>query len=336
MPNSPTVSVLMTLHNREDYLADAIESVQAQWYHDWELVILDDRSTDRSVEIAREFAAADERIRVVVNEKNLGQTRNRNRAVELARGQLVKFLDSDDLFYPHCLAVSVPPLLAEPRAGLALSLPKDWPGGPCPMLLTPRMMYQRDYLSMDRPFHAGPANGLFRRAVWLEMGGYTDNGVAADFMFWFRVCARHNVLALPGDLFWYRRHAGQSLVGEGAAMEYAVVAGTRWNALASPECPLTPDEIEEARKAVIAELVRENLADLRAGRRDVIRKRMEFSGITLADIARYAGRRPRRSVLIGTPLDERGDYVIPDWSVYAPPVSVGGDESIGRAPRGLR
>lgn len=327
MSRSPSVSVLVTLYNREDYVGDAIESVLAQWYEDFELLVVDDRSTDRSVEIAREYAARDDRVRVVVNEFNLGQTRNRNRAVELARASLVKFLDSDDLFYPHCLSVSIPPMLAEPRAGLGLSLPNAWAGGPSPMLLTPRMIYQRDYLSFDRPFHAGPGNGVFRRDAWLELGGYSDHGVAADFIFWFRICARHKVLTLPGDVFWYRRHPGQSYNSESAALEYAVRVGARWRALLAPECPLSPEEIEEAKKAVVNELVRENVADARAGRLAVIRRRMEYAGIGIGDILRYAGRRPRREVLIGTPVDAAGEFLVPDWGVYS---HRGTDAALGR------
>ena len=157
MSRAPTVSVLMTSYNREDHIAEAIESVLAQWYEDFELLVVDNCSTDRSAEIAHEYAARDPRVRVHVNERNLGQFGNRNRAAELARGQLMKYHDSDDLMYPHCLAVMVPPLLNEPRAGLGLSMSHDFAGGPCPMLLTPRMMYQREFLSYDRPLASGPA-----------------------------------------------------------------------------------------------------------------------------------------------------------------------------------
>ena len=88
--SEPLVSVLITSYNREKYIASSIESVLAQTFGDFELLITDNCSTDSSVEIANEYASRDARIRVVVNETNLGQFGNRNRAMTLARGQYIK------------------------------------------------------------------------------------------------------------------------------------------------------------------------------------------------------------------------------------------------------
>ena len=158
----PRVSVLMTAYNREEFIAEAIESVLAQTFTDFELIIVDDGSKDRTVEIARNYAARDSRIQVVVNERNLGQFPNRNYAASLATGEFVKYHDSDDVMYPHCLQVTVPLLTAYPEAAFALSPGGlDWTGGPYPMLLTPRMAYQREFLGSGL-FYVGPACALFR------------------------------------------------------------------------------------------------------------------------------------------------------------------------------
>ena len=315
MQGTPAVSVLMTSYNRASYIGPAIESVLAQWFEEWELVIVDDGSTDGTVDVARDYARRDSRIRFHQNERNLGDYPNRNRAAELARAPLFRYCDSDDLLYPHCLTISVPLLQAEPRAALALSPPKDWPGGPCPMLLTPRMMYQREFLSMERPFFMGPACGLFRRDAFFALGAFDDWGVASDNAFWLKACARVNVLAIPPGLFWYRSHPGQSLQGAGAAMKYTVVQGQRLRALDAPECPLLPGEREEARRGVVLNLVRELERDLKGRRLDLARARLRHAGIGLADIARHL-RRPHRELLIGTPLDANGEYLVPDWDAY--------------------
>src|ERR1043165_8139265 len=105
-PAAPRVSVLLTAYNREAFIADAIESVLVQTFTDFELLIVDDGSTDRTVEIARRYLH-DSRGRLVQNEPNLGQFPNRNYAAQLARGEYLKFHDSDDLMYPHCLAVMI-------------------------------------------------------------------------------------------------------------------------------------------------------------------------------------------------------------------------------------
>ena len=110
--------------------------------------------------------------------------------------------------YPHCLAVMVPMLLSEPTAGFGLSSGSRWSGGPCPMLLTPRMAYQREFFG-EGLFFCGPAGALFRAEVFRQLGGFPDEGVASDHLFWMRACKTVNVLLMPADLFWYRLHPAQ-------------------------------------------------------------------------------------------------------------------------------
>src|SRR5262249_21757694 len=104
------VSVLVTSYNRERYIGASIESVLAQTFGDFELLVTDNCSTDHTLDVARGYERVDRRVRVVVNERNLGQFGNRNRAAELARAALIKYHDSDDVMYPHCLAAMVAPM----------------------------------------------------------------------------------------------------------------------------------------------------------------------------------------------------------------------------------
>lgn len=97
------VSVVMPAYNAERFIEDAVRSVQAQSFRDWELLVIDDGSTDRTVEIVRELARQDERITVIRNESNLGVAKTRNRGFDLSRGAYVALLDSDDLWYPEKL-----------------------------------------------------------------------------------------------------------------------------------------------------------------------------------------------------------------------------------------
>src|SRR5262245_48130521 len=120
--SAPAVSVLMTSFNRERYIGASIKSVLAQTFRDFELIVVDDRSTDRTLEIARAFERKESRVRIVVNDRNLGQFANRNRAAELAAAPSMKYHDSDDLMYPHCLEVMVGMLATEPTAGFGLSI----------------------------------------------------------------------------------------------------------------------------------------------------------------------------------------------------------------------
>ena len=100
-------------------------------------------------------------------------------------------------------------MIAHPGAAFGLSPARYWPGGPCPMLISPRMSYQREFLGSGM-FNAGPAGAIFRTQAFHELGGFADRGAASDYVFWLHACARVPVLLLPADLFWYRTHAGRS------------------------------------------------------------------------------------------------------------------------------
>lgn len=97
----PRVSVLIPAFNADNYVAAAVESVRAQTFDDWEIVAVDDASTDRTLEVLRSFA--DRRLRVEPNPRNLGMTANWNRCLALASGTIVLKLDADDALKPHAL-----------------------------------------------------------------------------------------------------------------------------------------------------------------------------------------------------------------------------------------
>jgi teichuronic acid biosynthesis glycosyltransferase TuaG len=101
------VSVVMPAHNSEALLGESVRSVAAQTYGDWELVIVDDASTDGTLAAARAMAAEEPRIRIVALEQNAGAAEARNRGIEAASGQYLAFLDSDDLWLPNKLAIQV-------------------------------------------------------------------------------------------------------------------------------------------------------------------------------------------------------------------------------------
>lgn len=311
---APLVSVLMTAYNREKYVGDSIESVLAQQFTDFELLVVDDCSTDDTVAIARRYEQLDPRVRVFQNAKNLGDYPNRNHAARLAKGEFIKFHDSDDLMYPHCLSTMVPPMVAEPSAAIGLSLSRWFPGGPAPMLLTPRLSYLREFLGQGM-FMGGPACGIFRREEFLRLGGFPEEGVASDSMFWLSACARENVLTLPGDLFWYRIHSGQELQSAAAADGYTHVTGAEWRALDADECPLSSEERDAARRTVVVKFAKALAADLKRGDVRLAARRYRNSGLSPLSVIKYL-RRPRRTLTAGTPLGADGEFLVPDWSIF--------------------
>ena len=99
------VSIVMPNYNGGKYLKETIDSVLSQTFDNWELLFVDDCSTDNSLEIVRSYA--DERIRIFQNETNRGAAVSRNRAIEAANGRWIAFLDSDDLWLPEKLEKQV-------------------------------------------------------------------------------------------------------------------------------------------------------------------------------------------------------------------------------------
>jgi glycosyltransferase involved in cell wall biosynthesis len=308
---APTVSVLMPVFNRARYVRDAIESVLVQRFTDFELVVVDDGSTDDTRTVVRDYVARDARVRLEENGTNLGQFENRNRAVDHARGRYLKFHDSDDLMYPHCLETMVSLLDAEPRAGFALSTAWAWPGGPVPMLSTPRQSYEREFMGFGL-FMCGPACGLYRREVFEALGGWPTEGVHSDTLFLMRALARYPVLLLPADLFWYRIHPGQELSSGRAAHDYARLPGAVWHMLASEDCPLDENQRRLARRAHAWSVAKHTWRDVRAGRYALAAYRLRHGGMSLGDWLRYFGR-PNRSAAAGVTRTPDGEWMTPDW-----------------------
>ena len=103
----PLVSIVTAIYNAERWLPETLASVKAQTLTDWELLLVDDRSTDGSAAIAKAAAGEDLRVRVFRTPRNLGPSAARNLAIDAARGRFIAFLDADDLWLPEKLARSI-------------------------------------------------------------------------------------------------------------------------------------------------------------------------------------------------------------------------------------
>jgi glycosyltransferase involved in cell wall biosynthesis len=123
MSARPRVSVVMPVYNGQKYLRESIESVLRQTFGDWELVVMDNRSTDETEAIGREYAAQDGRIRFIRCEEFVDVHANHNRALRAidSNSQYVKVLHADDWIYPECLARKVAIADEHPSASLVSS-----------------------------------------------------------------------------------------------------------------------------------------------------------------------------------------------------------------------
>ena len=243
---SPLVSVLVTVYNREQYLAECLASILASTFGDFEVVIVDDRSSDRSLAVAEKFAAEDDRIRIAKNERNLGDYPNRMRAAALANGRYIKYVDSDDVIYPHSLGLMVESMEANRDAALGLShhLPDDI--CPYPWKLSQTETWKKEFLG-DGCLGCGPTGAIIDRERFNEVGGFRDWGVLSDTDLWYRMTACWPLLLLPPGLVWWRRHDEQEFTRDSAAIVY-LEKGFQLarESLASADNPMSCDETSDA------------------------------------------------------------------------------------------
>jgi glycosyltransferase involved in cell wall biosynthesis len=112
----PRISVVMSVYNGEKYLRQAIESILQQTYTDFEFIIIDDGSTDSSREIIQSYD--DKRIRLVINEQNIGLTKSLNKGIRLAKGEFIARMDADDISLPQRFEKQVAYLDSHPEVGV--------------------------------------------------------------------------------------------------------------------------------------------------------------------------------------------------------------------------
>lgn len=198
----------MTAYNREKYIAEAIESVLVSTYTNFELIIVDDCSVDNTVQIAKEFAAKDNRIKVFLNEKNLGDYPNRNRAVSYAEGEFIMFVDSDDKILADGMERCVKTLLEFPESNFGMYSPENLNS---PLFLTPQESIQRNFF--QKPFLGiGPGGTILKRNFLTKINGYPEKyGPANDMFFNLKAACNGNLILLPFDFVYYRIHAGQEI-----------------------------------------------------------------------------------------------------------------------------
>lgn len=210
MQNNPLVSIIMTAYNREKYIAEAIESVLASTYTNFELIIVDDCSIDNTVSIAKKYELKDDRIRVYFNEKNLSDYSNRNKASEYAKGKYIKYQDSDDVIYPHGLKIMVNSMELFPDAGMGFS-PYRHINSLLPFLLNSVETY-REHFFKGGLLYNGPTGAIYKRDFFERIGKFdADYNVAADYDFNLKAAMNDPVVIFHRDLVWWRQHEEQEI-----------------------------------------------------------------------------------------------------------------------------
>jgi len=208
----PRVTVLTTTRNAMPHLLEAVASVQAQTMPDWELLVVDDGSTDGTREAVRDAAAEDPRIRLLETPP-LGRIPCLNAGAQAARAGIIAILDADDVALRHRLQRTLDAFGPRPRLGLLGSaiVPRIGPAGEDLGIVRrptePGQVLRA--LARDTPFfHSSTA---FRIEAWRDVGGYDESlPLYEDYDLFVRLAARWEIENLPEPLSLKRRHPGQA------------------------------------------------------------------------------------------------------------------------------
>lgn len=206
--SEPLVSVLITCYNREKFLAESIESVLASTYKNFELIIVDDCSTDNSAVIAKTYEKIDDRIKVYINEQNLTQFPNRNKAASYAKGKYIKYVDSDDLIFSWTLTYCVSLMQKYPKAGMGIQYLKN---EITDEYLSAKAAIQKSFFKSTF-LNAAPMAIILRTDFFKDHGYFnTGYGVPSDMYFNYTMASSYPVVLLKKEFFYYRKHEGQEL-----------------------------------------------------------------------------------------------------------------------------
>lgn len=210
----PTVSVLMPVFNRERLVGEAIQSVIEQDFHDFELVIVDDGSTDQTPDVLRDWARRDPRIRIVTSPVNLGIPGALNLGLDATTAAFIARLDSDDLLLPRRLAEQAAVLEREPGVVLVSCAYEivDDRGNDLGTWHTDEPHEVVRYLLNFTNIVGGGGQVMFRRADVMAEGGYSRRYPSSeDYDLWIRLLRRGRIHTLPFAGMRKRHHSANSL-----------------------------------------------------------------------------------------------------------------------------
>lgn len=207
---SPKVSVIICTYNRAEYLPVAIKSVLAQTFNDYEIIIVDDASNDNTENLVKPYMVEKSNIKYYKNEQNLGISKSRNKAVNLATGEYIAMLDSDDYWTDkNKLQKQTDILEKDSSIGLVGS-----------SILTVRKNKSKIkeifYNTNDKDIRENilvknqfaQSSILFRKNIFTEVGGYNENyEVAEDLDLWLRIGKKYKFANLKETTVAYMMHS---------------------------------------------------------------------------------------------------------------------------------
>lgn len=222
---SPLVSIIMPLYNKADFVEKAVQSVCAQTFLDWELIIINDGSTDTSVDVVTPFLQEHKEKISLYSQQNAGVAVARNNGIEHAKGQYLCFLDADDWWNPNFLEHIMQLADIYPDAGLYASNYIYYKPGKTAVAVKHLVWYEQDkysplcgllnypstYFGSDKmPICTGPV--MIPKLVMDKVGGFPQGvKLGEDFLLWSQIATQYKIAYLNEALFFYNNDVPVSL-----------------------------------------------------------------------------------------------------------------------------
>ncbi|MBS0611307.1 MAG: glycosyltransferase [Comamonadaceae bacterium] len=255
----PRVSVIIPVRNGKDYLQEALDSVLQQSFADLELLLIDDGSTDDDYD---RYAVQDKRVRVI-HLTGMGVSRARNVGMAQSRGDLLAFLDADDIWFPGKLQAQVRYFDAHPDVGVVFGKFIRWPalpdGGFAPassLIQDADPLHRADpersgwlYTRLLEGLLVGMNTAVVRRTVYEAIGGFNESlRQGEDYDFWLKASRVAEMHSLDGPVALYRIHGASAmhrLSPENHLVNLLNAAVTRWGLTSLDDRSLTPKSFHD-------------------------------------------------------------------------------------------
>lgn len=211
---SPRFSIIINVYNGEKYLPEALDSIFSQTYDDWELIIWDDKSTDNTAAICTQLT--DDRIRYYCGSENTSVGPARNRAIQLARGEWLAFLDHDDIWAPDKLSWQSRQIDQDTSGklgivyGWAVQFNESGKEKAFDRWHSRQNLPKGDIFQelIAKPSFISFSSGVLLRSAVLEIGGIPPSvNITSDYFLFLMVARNYLAVGVPETCCWYRKHS---------------------------------------------------------------------------------------------------------------------------------
>lgn len=229
--NTPKVSVCMPVYNGSEYIKEAIDSILNQSFSDFEFIIVDDNSTDGTLDLINSYE--DKRIKIFKNPRRLGQLANYNKSINYGRGKYVKLIQCDDTLNPRCLELQTKALDENPAVALVFN-DSYLINNKSQLIFERNLSFKREVIEKgqilkgflfqpDFNFIGEASVPMLRKDTYDKLGGFNEGiPLANDIELWARINLEYKCYYINTALANIRIHDKQSLVASRESIRYAL------------------------------------------------------------------------------------------------------------------